>query len=115
MPKHCLTTPGYAWGAGERPNTGEMLAMPASKSSSLKPSICEAIAEHSDIASQALCDQWNQVVLQPFSKLETNSLQSPLLIVIDALDECKGEDNTVNPGYNEPRCNDIRLFTIRFV
>jgi hypothetical protein len=61
----------------------------ASKSSSLKRSICEAIAEHGDIASQALCDQWNQLVLRPLSKLEADSLQSPLVLVIDALDECE--------------------------
>jgi hypothetical protein len=35
----------------------------ASKSLSLKRSICEVITEHSDIASKALQDQWNQLVL----------------------------------------------------
>jgi hypothetical protein len=62
----------------------------ASKSSYLKRSIYEAIAEYS-VASQALRDQWNQLVLQPLSKLEADSLQSPLILIIDALDEC--EDN----------------------
>ena len=74
-------------------NITSIAAQLASKSSSLKRSICEAIAEHSDIVSQALRDQWNRLVLQPLSKLEANSLQSPLLIVIDALDECEGEDD----------------------
>ena len=65
----------------------------AKKSPLLKRYICQVIAEHSDIASQALRDQWNQLVLQPLSKLEADSLQSPLLIVIDALDECEGEND----------------------
>jgi hypothetical protein len=64
-------------------------------SSVLKRRICEAIAEHKDIASKSLLDQWNQLVFQPLSKAEADSLQfqSPLVIVIDALDECEGEND----------------------
>src|SRR5277367_638703 len=40
----------------------------ADKSPSLKRYICEAIAEHSDIGSQALRDQWHQLILEPLSK-----------------------------------------------
>jgi hypothetical protein len=65
----------------------------ASKLSSLKRSICEAIIEHSDIASKPLRDQWNQLILRPLSKLEANSPQSPLILVIDALDECESEND----------------------
>jgi hypothetical protein len=65
----------------------------AKKSSALKRCICEAIAEHTDIASQALRDQWNQLVLRPLSKLKAGSLQSPLVLVVDALDECEGEND----------------------
>jgi len=87
----------FSRGGGDVSHAGKFFtsiaAQLASKSSSLKRSICEAIAEHSDVANQALRDQWNQLILQPLSKLEPNSLQSPLLIVIDALDECEGENN----------------------
>jgi AAA ATPase domain len=65
----------------------------SARSAALKRCICEAIAEHSNIANQALRDQWNQLIFQPLSKQEADSLPSPLLIVIDALDECEGENN----------------------
>jgi hypothetical protein len=65
----------------------------AKRSSALKSYICKAIAEHNDIANQALRDQWNQLVLRPLSKLEADSLHSSLILVIDALDECEGEND----------------------
>ncbi|KAI9770023.1 MAG: hypothetical protein M1840_003735 [Geoglossum simile] len=40
-----------------------------------------------------LKDQWNELVLKPLSKLEAGSFQNPLLIVIDALDECEKESD----------------------
>lgn len=63
----------------------------ARRSIALKLCICEAIAAHGDIASQALHDQWNHLIFEPISKLEADSFQSPLILVIDALDECEGE------------------------
>ena len=63
----------------------------ANVSSTLKDSIYEAVAEHNDIANQALLDQWNQLVFRPLSKLETSSLQLPLIFVVDTLDECEDE------------------------
>jgi hypothetical protein len=65
----------------------------ASKSLSLKRYICEAIAEHRGIASQTLGDQWNQLLLRPLSKLEVDPIQSSLILVIDALDKCEGEND----------------------
>ena len=65
----------------------------ASKSPLLKRLICEAIAEHNDIASQALRDQWSQLVLRPLSRLEDKSVQPPLILVVDALDECDDEND----------------------
>ena len=65
----------------------------ASKSFSLKRYICEAIKVNSGLASQAPRDQWNQLILEPLSKLKADSLQSPLILVIDALDECEGEND----------------------
>jgi hypothetical protein len=65
----------------------------ASKSPSIKRYICEAIAERGDIASQSLHDQWHQLVLRPLSKLNGSSFQSSLVLIVDALDECEGEDD----------------------
>ncbi len=63
----------------------------ASKSPSLKQRICEAVADHSDISSQSLCDQWHHLVLGPLSQLNDNPSQSSLVLVVDALDECENE------------------------
>jgi hypothetical protein len=65
----------------------------ASKSFSLKRYICEAIKVNSGVVSQTPRDQWNQLILEPLSKLEADSLQSPLILVVDALDECEGEND----------------------
>jgi NACHT domain len=56
--------------------------------------IYEAIAERSDIASQSLRDQWNQLVLHPLSKLSGDSCPLSYILVIDALDECD-DDNDI--------------------
>ena len=65
----------------------------AEKSFAFKRTICEAITEQSNIASRALCDQWNHLILQPLSKIKGNSALSSLTLVIDALDECEGDND----------------------
>jgi hypothetical protein len=66
----------------------------AKLSPALKAYICQAISEHSDIAQQALHEQWKQLILRPLSMLKGGQLQPPnLVLVIDALDECEPEDD----------------------
>jgi hypothetical protein len=65
----------------------------ANNSPALKDYICKAIDENKDIASQAFRDQWNQLVLRPLSMLTADSRLPPLILVIDALDECEGEED----------------------
>ncbi|KAH0551582.1 hypothetical protein GP486_007200, partial [Trichoglossum hirsutum] len=65
----------------------------AKKSLALNRYICEAIAKNSDITSQALRDQWNQLIFQPLSRIEAELVLSPLIFVIDALDECEGDED----------------------
>jgi len=56
--------------------------------------ICSAIKKNPDIFQRGLGDQWKHLILQPLSKLEV-SLQPPaLILVIDALDECDGDNDT---------------------
>ena len=62
----------------------------AEKSVALQRTICEAILGQSNIASQTLRDQWNYLIVQPLSKLRADS---SLILVIDALDECDGEND----------------------
>lgn len=55
--------------------------------------LVKAISNDSGITGRTLKDQWSELVLQPLLKLETGSFQGPLLIVIDALDECGKESD----------------------
>ncbi|KAI9867951.1 MAG: hypothetical protein M1813_007773 [Trichoglossum hirsutum] len=64
----------------------------AHRSPSHKRCVSEALAEHGDIATQILRDQWNHLILQPPSNLEA-SVQSPLVFVVDALDECENKSD----------------------
>jgi hypothetical protein len=66
----------------------------ADMSAALKRAICEAVARRRNIANQTLHDQWNQLIVEPLSKLEFNSIQSPCILVVDALDECEGENDS---------------------
>jgi hypothetical protein len=55
--------------------------------------IHDAVTEHSNIASQSLADQWRQLVVRPLSKLDASDTHQSYVLVIDALDECEGENN----------------------
>ncbi|KAF3309169.1 hypothetical protein TWF173_011399 [Orbilia oligospora] len=64
----------------------------ANRSKLLKNYICEAVEAGRSIASQNLRTQWKQLVLLPVSKLNQNTSR-PFLFVVDALDECNGDDD----------------------
>jgi NACHT domain len=87
----------FSRGAGDVSHAGKFFTtiavQLAKKSPCLARYIYEAIVEHGDIASQGLHDQWVRLVLRPLSKLEAEALSSPLIIVIDALDECEGDND----------------------
>ncbi|CAE7021996.1 hypothetical protein PTTW11_03357 [Pyrenophora teres f. teres] len=51
------------------------------------------VAKRDDIASQSLRDQWHHLVLGPLSKLSNNDCPAPLVLVVDALDECTSDSN----------------------
>jgi hypothetical protein len=60
---------------------------------SLEGHICESLEKHDDVPRLALYDQWRHLIQTPLSRLENSSRQSRLLIVVDALDECNGDDD----------------------
>lgn len=80
----------FSRGGGDLSNAGKfstsVAVQLAQPSPSLKRCICKAIAENRDISTRVLSEQWELLVLGPLTKAEVNSLQSPLLLVIDALD-----------------------------
>jgi hypothetical protein len=59
----------------------------------LKQTICDKIFTHSDIAHRSLREQWRHLILDPLSTLGTDNGGRPLLLVVDALDECEGEND----------------------
>jgi hypothetical protein len=65
----------------------------ADMSPDLKRYICETLHENSHISNLGLYDQWEKLVLQPLSRVRESVFPLPLLLVIDALDECEGEDD----------------------
>lgn len=59
----------------------------------LKRPICDAILAHSDIAHRALREQWRHLILNPLSTLASGNNVPWCILVVDALDECEGEDD----------------------
>lgn len=75
---------------------GTIATQLAQRCDDFKSLLAMAILSDSDINSKTLKDQWNELVLQPLSKLGARSFQGPLLIVIDALDECEKESDVTH-------------------
>ena len=65
----------------------------AQSSKALKDLIYEAILSKPGIASKTLRDQWQKLILEPLSNLEAGLGAKPVVVVIDALDECDGEND----------------------
>ncbi|KAF3140671.1 hypothetical protein TWF703_002877 [Orbilia oligospora] len=88
----------FSRGSGNLSHAGEFVTtiavQLANRSKPLKNYICEAVETDRSIASQALRTQWKQLVLLPVSKLHQNTPRArPFLFVVDALDECDGDDD----------------------
>lgn len=63
-------------------------------SNELRRYIGKAMQANPRIESLSIYDQWKKLVLQPLSLEDNiNASRPPLLIVIDALDECESEDD----------------------
>ena len=60
----------------------------------LKPIVCRAITENPDISQRGQGEQWKVLILQPLLQLGRESPSSqPIILVIDALDECEDEQD----------------------
>ncbi|OCK77258.1 hypothetical protein K432DRAFT_259588, partial [Lepidopterella palustris CBS 459.81] len=82
----------FSRGTEDRSHAGKLFTtiavQLANVSPMLKEHICTAIAKHNDIANQSQRDRWKHLILQPLSVWTAPPNQSPLILVIDALDEC---------------------------
>jgi hypothetical protein len=65
----------------------------AKRSPTLQRHVCDAIKKNNDIPTQSLGDQWRQLVLDPLSKSNSDLNYSPLIVVVDALDECDDDED----------------------
>ena len=87
----------FTKGSGDVSHAGKFVTSVAVQLARSVPSldkhICAGITDRSDIASQSLRDQWHQLVLGPLSKLDGTSCHPQYVLVIDALDECDGDNN----------------------
>jgi len=112
----------FSRGGGDASHAGKFFTTIAlelaEKSTDLKDYIYEAVTEHTNIANEALRDQWRHLILQPISKFNSNfsrltgNLPPFLVIVIDALDECDNEKNveTIVQLFAEVPCfSNVRL------
>jgi len=87
----------FSRGGGDVSHAGKFVTSIAVQLASSVPTvyrfICDAITEHSDIASRSLRDQWQLLVLDPLSKLDGNGCRASYVLVVDALDECDDDNN----------------------
>jgi uncharacterized protein YrzB (UPF0473 family) len=60
---------------------------------SLQQHVYDVITKHTEITSQSLRDQWQQLVLHPLSKLDCNACPCSYVLIVDALDECDDDNN----------------------
>ncbi|KAL6788275.1 hypothetical protein J3E68DRAFT_444912 [Trichoderma sp. SZMC 28012] len=63
----------------------------AEQSPELRQLILKATTLNPRIGHLNIYNQWEKLVLEPLGSLESSSVQQPLLIVVDALDECDDE------------------------
>ena len=85
----------FSKGGGDLSNANKLVTTLARHLASRVPSvrryICEAIMEQEDIMEHSIEDQWKKLIINPLSKLNSDSPLSIILLVVDALDECDSE------------------------
>jgi hypothetical protein len=60
---------------------------------SIRRYICEAVIEQNRVEELPLREQWDHLIIKPLVAIEGGSCPSPLVIVVDALDECDNESH----------------------
>ncbi|KAF1816161.1 hypothetical protein P152DRAFT_112680, partial [Eremomyces bilateralis CBS 781.70] len=95
--KHLGASFFFSRGGGDVNHAGKFITsiawQLANNIPSLQQHICDAIIERRDITSQSLRDQWQQLILGPLLKLGESGSQSSYILIVDALDECDGDNN----------------------
>jgi hypothetical protein len=80
----------------------------------LKPEVCNAISRNSNIGQQSLARQWEELILHPLLKLDQSLLQPfPLILVIDALDECERDENRLTIVQLLTEAKNLQMIRVR--
>ncbi|KAN0076415.1 WD40-repeat-containing domain protein, partial [Elaphomyces granulatus] len=87
----------FSRGGGELASTRRFVATIAAQLAGISPElrrhISDAVVSNPHIQNLGLYDQWEKLILQPLLQLSRNTFSLPLVIVVDALDECDNEDD----------------------
>ena len=94
--KKCLLASFFfSRGGGDTSHAGKFVgtiaAQLAQRLPDYKDVLLKAISNDQGIVQRVLRDQWRELIIGPLLQLGTGSLQSPIILVIDALDECERE------------------------
>ncbi|UKZ95242.1 uncharacterized protein TrAFT101_010091 [Trichoderma asperellum] len=81
--------------ASARRFTSTIAAQLVEYSSVLRQHIIDASTSNPRISHLTLYNRWEKLILEPLNLLEPNTVQSPLVIIVDALDECDDERDMV--------------------
>lgn len=85
----------FSRGGGDLASTNKLASTVAIQLAEYSPVLRQhllyASALNPRISHLALYNQWQKLILEPLGLLKPNDIQSPLLIIIDALDECDDE------------------------
>jgi hypothetical protein len=66
----------------------------ATSTPQIMPTLQEAVRDHPGIAAKTMREQFEKLLLQPLQRMERSDLPfQTMVIVIDALDECEGDDD----------------------
>ena len=105
-------------GEGDRGNATKFFTTVAAqlvvKVPALIPYVRKAIDADPTISGKVMKEQFEKLVLQPFSEIKHTSAQIPkLVIVIDALDECEREGDIKTILYLLSQIRHVRSFSLR--
>ena len=86
----------FSRGGGDLASTRRFVATVATQlaemSAALRRHIADAAASSRRIRGLGLYDQWERLILQPLAQVGKDTFLHPLVIVLDALDECNKDD-----------------------
>ncbi|CEL09204.1 hypothetical protein ASPCAL12343 [Aspergillus calidoustus] len=106
-------------GEGDRGNAARffptIIQQLSSRIPELRAAILQVIQDNPEISTKSLKEQFNELIYKPFRSLNQASLQnSPLVVVVDALDECEHDNDIQVLLQLFPRVQEFNSPCLRF-